>query len=92
MPRWASRLTLEITDVRVERLQEISEEDAKAEGIKACEQQLDPDNNCYSATELFSMLWVSLYGHDNYAANPWVWKVSCSPIFKNVDEVIRERI
>ena len=92
MPREFSRLTLEITDVRVERLQEISEEDAKAEGIKACEQQLDPDNNCYSATELFSMLWVSLYGHDNYAANPWVWKVSFSPIFKNVDEVIRERI
>jgi len=82
MPRWASRILLEITDVRVERLQGTTEEQAEAEGVRACEHDLDPDGNCYSATELLSILWSSLYGVDSYNANPWVWVVE----FKRVEQ------
>jgi hypothetical protein len=81
MPRWACRILLEITNVRVERLQDITEEQAEAEGVRACEHDLDPDGNGYSATELLSILWSSLYGVDSYNANPWVWVVE----FKRVE-------
>jgi len=81
MPRWASRILLEITTVRVERLQDITKDQAEAEGVRACEHDLDPDGNGYSATELFSILWSSLYGIDSYNANPWVWVVE----FKRVE-------
>lgn len=81
MPRWASRILLEITAVRVERLQDISQADAIAEGVLSCERDLDPDGNDYSPYELFSALWVSINGHDNWAANPWVWVVE----FKQVE-------
>ncbi|WP_278386045.1 phage tail protein I [Stutzerimonas kunmingensis] len=75
MPRWACRILLEITNVRVERLQDITEEQAEAEGVRACEHELDPNGNGYSATELLSILWSSLYGVDSYNANPWIWVV-----------------
>ena len=81
MPRWACRLLLEVTDVRVERLQEITEDQAEAEGVRTCEHDLDPVGNGYSATELFSILWSSLYGVGNYNDNPWVWVVE----FKRVE-------
>lgn len=75
MPRWASRILLEITDVCVERLQDISEQQALAEGVRSCEHELDPHGNDYSPYELFSALWVSINGHDSWHANPWVWVV-----------------
>lgn len=81
MPRWASRILLEITAVRVERLQDISQEQAMAEGVLSCESALDPDGNGYSPYELFSALWVSINGHDSWHANPWVWVVE----FKRVE-------
>lgn len=64
MPRWASRLTLEVTEVRVERVQEVSEEDARAEGVGTREQFID--------------LWGSINMKRGYgwAKNPWVWVVS----------------
>jgi hypothetical protein len=83
MPRWASRITLEITDLRVERLQDISEEDAKAEGvpldcpignIKAY--QKAPYSYC------FAQLWESINGEGSWDANPWVWVIS----FKKVEK------
>lgn len=66
MPRWASRITLEVTDVRVQRLQEISEEDAKAEGVEGLGCESDPLSTC------FSVLWQSIHGPGSWEANPWV--------------------
>jgi hypothetical protein len=71
MPRWASRITLEVTDVRVERLQEISEADALAEGAKQ-HQDKDPD---YGYAGWYRALWESINGPDSWAANPWVWVI-----------------
>ena len=69
MPRWASRITLEITDVRVERLQDISNEDAVAEGIGT------PCDMRYAALDAFKPLWESINGHDSWEATPWVWVI-----------------
>lgn len=72
MPRWASRLTLEVTGVRVERLQDISEEDARAEGL-ALEGLILPGH----AAGCFSRLWDSINAkRASWASNPWVWVVS----------------
>lgn len=85
MPRWASRLTLEITGVRVERLNGISETDAEAEGIDM--EALFDAQDCYdciadhnmtgrpTATGAFKYLWESIYGEENWQANPWVWVI-----------------
>jgi hypothetical protein len=79
MPRWASRITLEVTGVRVERLQDISEADAIAEGCtsKLAEESpaLDDSRNEYRA------LWESINGPGSWDANPWVWVVE----FKRVE-------
>lgn len=61
MPRAASRITLEITGVRVERLGEISESDARAEGVQSVAE--------------FKELWASINGLGSWEANPWVWVV-----------------
>ncbi|WP_354690920.1 hypothetical protein [Phytobacter sp. RSE-02] len=74
MPRWASRITLEITGVRVERLNAISEEDARAEGVVLPE-------CCHAYCHGFSLLWQSIYGEESWQANPWVWVIS----FKRVE-------
>ncbi|HDT4077006.1 TPA: hypothetical protein QHR19_005020 [Klebsiella pneumoniae] len=88
MPRWASRLLLEITDVRVERLNAISEEDARAEGIidGGCLNCGEPvpcgcANPEPDATDAFAYLWQSIYGSDSWNANPWVWVIE----FKRVE-------
>jgi len=82
MPRWASRLTLEVTGVRVERLRDISEADARAEGIVdgGCLTCGEPEPcNCWnpepSAVDSFVWLWQSIHGPDSWHANPWVWVV-----------------
>ncbi|WP_419721794.1 hypothetical protein [Pantoea anthophila] len=61
MPRWASRITLEITGVRVERLQDISGADMQAEGMRWREE--------------FPCLWEAIYGEESWQANPWVWVI-----------------
>lgn len=88
MPRWASRILLEITDVRVERLNGISEEDARAEGIidGGCLNCGEPEpcgcaNPEPDATDAFAYLWQSIYGQENWNANPWVWVIE----FKRVE-------
>lgn len=91
MPRWASRILLEITHVRIERLNAISEEDAMREGIDADRLTESKDNyDCIadhnmtgrpSAKGYFSDLWQSIYGEESWAANPWVWVIE----FKRVE-------
>lgn len=75
MPRWASRLTLEIVSVRVERLQDISNEDIQAEGTE----NLHPLGgiNTYQWRDQFRFLWDSINAKRGYGwdANPWVWVV-----------------
>ena len=82
MPRWASRITLEITSVRVERLQDISEADALAEGIPSIDTPGAwtlpiPANPNLPAIYLgaFCKLWESINGPGSWAANPWVWAI-----------------
>jgi len=77
MPRWASRLTLEITDVRVERLNEISEEDAKAEGVSV-DGVGNPGGPMRVHQRAFKSLWNQINGADSWAANPWVWVIEFS--------------
>lgn len=103
MPRWASRILLEITDVRVERLNAISEEDAQREGVhtEVWDQTVVARN--YAARDeffqfwsedmphyvemnqlyrsSFRSLWESIYGAENWLANPWVWVIE----FKHVE-------
>lgn len=90
MPRWMSRITLEIVKVRVERLQEISEEDAIAEGIS--DANLDDDTQLAKehllrgslTIDRYARLWCQINGDTGYALNPWVWviefkKISLTP-------------
>lgn len=89
MPRWASRILLEITDVRVDRLNSISEEDATAEGITLAGNllpdypgsYLTPKGDFATAQVAFQRLWESIYGEENWQANPWVWVIE----FKRVE-------
>lgn len=82
MRRSQSRLELDITNVRVERLQDISEEDAKAEGVepvvtlrKVYPSKLAADVEHRSYREGFADLWRSINGAESWDANPWVWVV-----------------
>jgi hypothetical protein len=79
MPRWASRITLLITSVRVERLQAISEADALAEGIFATRGGFGlPDGSHFHTTdprESYWSLWEAINGPGSVDANPWVWVV-----------------
>lgn len=74
MPRWASRINLEITDIRVERLQEINEEDAKHEGVKRINAG---DFGMETWSSAFRNLWDSINSKRGYGwdTNPWVWVI-----------------
>lgn len=83
LPRWASRINLEITGVHVERLNEISEKDAWAEGCFSSGWEPsygNPDNamgeESKSAKEEFADLWESINGAGSWDKNPWVWCIS----------------
>jgi len=87
MPRWASRLTLTVTEVRVQRLQEITWDDAVAEG---CAGVLGPDPDFpdewdAAPDEQFRDLWNSLHGPVAWDANPWVVAVSFTVEQRNID-------
>jgi hypothetical protein len=88
MPRWASRITLEVTGVRVERLQDISEADAIAEGVRELPLQA-AEPRCWwtadasagaalharTAINAYRLLWEYINGPGSWDANPWVWAV-----------------
>ena len=80
MPRWASRLTLTVTDVRVQRLWEISEADAVAEGFAS-----HPPGR--SAQIQFHAIWNSLHGPAAWDANPWVWVKTFDVHLGNIDSI-----
>lgn len=75
MARWASRLTLEVLAVRVERLQEISEDDARAEGFREIDTVA---SGCQaSARDVFAQGWDRINGkRAPWSENPWVWKIA----------------
>ncbi|AYH00826.1 hypothetical protein C5E26_07680 [Pectobacterium parmentieri] len=91
MPRAASRILLEITDVRVERLNDISEEDCWAEGIDAVDGRFENaeiidmarKTGCCidDAKPMFALLWQSIYGEESWQANPWCWTIT----FKRIE-------
>ena len=86
LPRWASRLTLKITDIRIERVQDISNEDAVAEGIGV------PLDMRYAAYDEFRPLWDRLNAKRGYGwdENPWVWVIQFDVIHKNIDHALKE--
>lgn len=90
MPRWASRITLEITGVGVQRLHSISPNDASREGLiklpatgRYCLNQGDQyfGGASHDAREVFSWLWEFIYGAESWQANPWVWVIE----FKRIE-------
>lgn len=89
MPRWASRITLEVTRVRVERVQEISEEDAKAEGTLLLVEgvivpgSVPPERVALTHRDFFQDSWDRTYAKRGswWASNPWVWVVE----FKRIE-------
>jgi len=95
MPRWASRLTLTVTDVRVQRLQEISADDAVAEGCyfkrwitgeyPFFDQGVEADNR--ALVRQYRDLWNSLHGPDAWDANPWIVAVSFTVKRGNIDQI-----
>jgi len=100
MPRWASRLTLTVADVRVQRLQDISRADAIAEGIKKLpggneDQWMDYPEGSSAAGWLepvnsFDSLWESINGPGSWVANPFVWALTFTVHKANIDHMQAE--
>ena len=95
MPRWASRLTLTVTDARVERLQDISEADAIDEGVLSLppvhasgpltERGCPPIGG--SPVERYARLWDDINGPGAWAANPWIIAYTFTAEARNIDLV-----
>ena len=89
-PRWASRITLTVTEVRVQRLQEISREDAIAEGIEGdtdgwFDYLLPATQCCARPQDSYATLWNSLHGPDAWDENPWVVALTFTVQHGNID-------
>ncbi|MCD2460419.1 hypothetical protein LRM39_18285 [Enterobacter cloacae complex sp. 2021EL-01261] len=86
MPRWASRITLEIVGVRVERLQDISQADAVAEGAPQSHPSIDAVSQQHGFPDFsrswYGQTWQSIYGAESWQFNPWVWVIE----FKRIEE------
>lgn len=101
MPRWASRLTLELTDVRVQRVQDICDSDAVDEGVEyrngffhGSQHRVKGTPKVFpDAPSAFADRWDAINANRGYpwASNPWVWVLTFMPIWKNIDAVLAER-
>jgi hypothetical protein len=89
MSRWASRLTLEITEVRVQRLHDISEEDALAEGIEP--RYWLGQSTPLLAVASFRGSWESVNGPESWAQNPWTWALTFKVHHQNIDDFLQMR-
>ncbi len=98
MPRHASRLTLRITRVWAERVQDISEADAEAEGIErfmdghktaGCISEFETSYAADSARQCFGHHWKSTHDNDSWNENPWVWVIEFTLIRANIDQLPR---
>lgn len=83
MPRWANRITLTVTDVRVQRLQDIRENDAMAEGAPPV--LVPPDGGSCPHVEGFRDIWNTIHGPEAWDANPWVAAISFTVQHGNID-------
>ena len=86
MPRWASRLTLIVTDVRVQRVQEISAEDCAKEGVEISDGALVRDGYMVANRKAFRNLWNSIHGPDAWGADPWVCALTFTVRKGNIDD------
>lgn len=79
MPRWASRIDLTITAVRVERIQDISDDDVMAEGVQVDSHFLNNfftlHSEAVSAKDAYRKQWATQYGGTSWEVNPWVWVI-----------------
>jgi hypothetical protein len=85
LPRWASRITLEVKSIRAERLHDITEEDANAEGVRPGQRWADSTYPPRSAEhrykvsethrEAYARAWNTIHGNDAWRANPWIWAI-----------------
>ena len=82
MFRWASRITLEITDIRVQRLQEISEEDAIAEGTQSVTELKGKHVQAtWTERQAYKNIWDSINGKTHpWSSSPWVWAITFKEI------------
>lgn len=99
MPRWASRITLEVTGVKVERLQDCSREDAIAEGLIrhpfapvasvsfGCNWTFEEDSRFGSPVSAYASLWDHINGPGAWDKNPWVAAYTFRPILGNIDQL-----
>lgn len=103
MPRWASRLTLTVTDVRVQRLQDISEGGAISEGGRPFFDYDNPNHiPCPNGSTMemaplkgpidaFQNIWNSINGPDAWDANPWVVALTFTPHPTNIDQMEKDQ-
>lgn len=93
MPRWASRITLRVTDVRVQRLHDISDADAIAEGIERSKEfpdrYLTPAGDYATPTVAYQRIWEAINGTGSWDANPWVAAYTFTVEQANVDQARR---
>jgi hypothetical protein len=88
LPRRLSRLTLHVTGTKIERLQDITEADAQAEGVEAAVGGFDHDGGPLKTHRTgFVRIWGVLHGTDSWLANPWVMAVFFRPVLANIDSL-----
>jgi len=93
MPRWASRFTLEVTAVRLQRLQDITEADAKGEGVYGSDRDWSAGGGCDGTDPIqaFAALWWKIHGIRSWNDNPAVVALTFTVHQKNVDEFLQQR-